>query len=66
MLFVPFGKTIFVSPNNIAHYIDAHGYCPPKEFQRAVMECPEMRSIAYMKALLTTPARQWIQKQSEV
>ena len=62
LLFVPSGATIYVSPNSIAHYIDAHGYCPPPEFQRAVIACPDMRSVAYMRALLTTPARQWIQK----
>jgi hypothetical protein len=62
MLFVPSGSTIYVSPTSIAHYIDAHGYCPPAEFQRAVRECPEMRSLAYMRALLATPVRQWIQK----
>lgn len=65
MLFVPKGSTIYISPTNIAHYIDAHGYCPPAEFQQAVMECPEMRSTAYMRALLATPARQWIQKSHE-
>ena len=65
MLFVPSGSTIYVSPTSIAHYIDAHGYCPPAEFQSAVMECPEMRSLAYMRALLATPARQWIQKTHE-
>jgi hypothetical protein len=65
MLFVPSGSTIYVSPTSIAHYIDAHGYCPPAEFQKAVMECPEMRSMAYMRALLATPAREWIQKTHE-
>ena len=60
MLFVPSGSTIYVSPTSITHYIDAHGYRPPAEFQKAVMECPEMRSLAYMRALLATPARQWI------
>ena len=62
MLFVPNGSTVYVAPTSIAHYIDAHGYCPPPEFQRAVMECPEMRSLAYMRALLATPARRWIQQ----
>ena len=65
MLFVPSGTTIYVSPTSIAHYIDAHGYCPPTEFQQAVMECPEMRSVGYMRALLATPAREWIQKTHE-
>ena len=62
LLFVPSGSTIYVSPTSIAHYIDAHDYCPPAEFRQAVMDCPEMRSMAYMRALLATPARAWIQK----
>lgn len=62
LLFVPSGEIIYISPSSIAHYIDAHGYCPPLEYQRAVMECPEMRSMAYLQALLATPVQQWIQK----
>lgn len=64
LLFIPSGPIIYVSPTNIAHYIDAHGYRPPEAYQRAVMECPDMRSLAYLRALLATPARCWI-KQSE-
>jgi hypothetical protein len=30
-------------------YIDSHGYAPPEEFQRAVLACPPMRSVAYLK-----------------
>lgn len=62
LLFIPSGPTIYISPTNIAHYIDAHGYSPPEDFQRSVLECPEMRSMEYKKALLATPARQWVQK----
>jgi hypothetical protein len=51
-LFVPSpdGK-VFVSPSLVAHYIDAHGYVPPKVFQEAVLECPPMGSLPYRKAL---------------
>lgn len=65
MLFVPSGSTLYVSPTSIAHYIDAHGYFPPAEYQRAVMQCPDMRSMAYMRALLATPAREWVHKAHE-
>jgi hypothetical protein len=64
-LFVPSRGTLFVSPSNIAHYIDAHEYCPPAEFQAAVMACPEMRSSAYLRELLATPAREWLQRMNE-
>jgi hypothetical protein len=35
----------------IVQYIDAHDYQPPAVFQRAVLECPEMRSMAYLTQL---------------
>jgi hypothetical protein len=51
-LFVPSNSFIYVAPESITHYIDAHGYCPPEEFCRAVLECPEMLSMDYLKAML--------------
>lgn len=61
-LFVPNGSTLFISPSSIAHYIDAHQYCPPGDFQKAVLVCPDMRSAAYLRSLLATPAREWLQR----
>ena len=51
-LFVPGDGCLFVAPSLIVHYVDAHGYCPPRVFQEAVMTCPEMRSVDYLKAVL--------------
>jgi hypothetical protein len=51
-LYVPYGGKIFVSPSLIAHYIDAHEYAPPESYQDAVLECPPMRSIEYLRAIL--------------
>lgn len=50
-LFVPASGFAFVAPSLIAHYVDAHEYCPPIEFQEAVLACHEMRSMAYLKAV---------------
>lgn len=51
-LFVPgVDRKVFVAPSLIAHYIDAHEYSPPEDFQTAVLACPEMGSLAYRKAL---------------
>jgi hypothetical protein len=50
-LFVPADDCVFVAPSLIAHYIDAHDYAPPAEFQQAVMNCPAMRSMAYLNML---------------
>lgn len=52
-VFVPgLAQGVFVAPSLVVHYIDAHEYVPPLELQRAVLECPEMGSFAYRKALL--------------
>lgn len=56
-LFIPGEGIIYVAPTAIAHYIDAHEYCPADEFCRAVMSCPEMRSMAYLKAILGNGGR---------
>ncbi len=36
-LFVPDGERAFVAPSLIIHYVDSHMYCPPAEFQAAVL-----------------------------
>lgn len=60
-LFVPGTGMIYVAPIMIAHYIDAHRYQPPSDFIQAVMACPEMRSMAYLKLLLANGGRKLIQ-----
>jgi hypothetical protein len=52
-LYVPHEGKIFVSPSLIAHYVDAHEYAPPQVFQEAVLRCPPMRSIEYLRAILS-------------
>jgi hypothetical protein len=61
-IFIPNGSTVFVAPTNIAHYVDAHEYRPPDEFQKAVIDCPKMRSPAYLERLLATPVREWLKR----
>ncbi len=50
-LFVPADGVIYVSPELIVHYMNAHGYAPPEVFCRAVLACPPMRSMQYLKAI---------------
>jgi hypothetical protein len=50
-LFVPGCNHVFVAPSMIAHYIDAHEYQPPAQFQDAVLSCPAMKSIPYYEKL---------------
>ena len=42
---------IYVAPELIAHYIDAHEYRPPDEFVESVLKCPRMSTKEYFKAL---------------
>ena len=51
-VFVPGDAKIYVAPELILHYIDQHGYAPPAEFQQAVLDCPTMRSVPYLQAIL--------------
>ena len=50
-VYIPTDGRVFVAPSLVIHYIDAHHYQPPDDFQAAVLNCPEMRSMAYLKAL---------------
>lgn len=50
-IYLPSLDALFVCPELIVHYVVAHEYCPPIEFQRAVVACPPMRSMAYFREL---------------
>lgn len=50
-LFVPAADRVYAAPSMIVHSIDAHGYAPPDEFIAAVLACPPMRSIEYLRQL---------------
>lgn len=56
-LFVPGDGLLYVCPELITHYMNAHGYLPPEEFQQAVMACPAMNSMDYKKQLLANGGR---------
>jgi hypothetical protein len=51
-LYLPAGRVVLVAPELIAHYMNAHGYRPPDEFCAALLACPTMRSVPYLKALM--------------
>lgn len=50
-LFIPGDDAMYVCPEMIVHYMNAHGYSPPDAFCRAVLACPPMRSMQYLKAV---------------
>jgi hypothetical protein len=51
-LFVPGAGFVYVAPEMIVHYVDAHSYMPPESFLQALRSCPEMGSDAYLAALV--------------
>lgn len=57
-LVVPGKGCYYAAPSTIVHYIDAHEYAPPPEFVEAVMACPPMRSMEYLR-LVTELAAEW-------
>jgi hypothetical protein len=56
-LFIPGDGFLYVCPELITHYMNAHCYAPPQEFCQAVLACPPMRSMEYLKAVLANGAR---------
>jgi hypothetical protein len=52
-LFIPAHGVAFVAPELVIHYMNAHAYRPPDEFCAAVLSSPEMRSVPYLRAMLS-------------
>ena len=50
-MFIPADRVIYVCPELIVHYMNAHGYAPPAAFCQAVLACPPMRSMPYLRAI---------------
>lgn len=48
---VPDGDRLFVAPEMLPHYIEAHGYRPPDEFITAVMASPLPGTAEYRAAV---------------
>lgn len=64
-VFVPASGFIYVAPSLILHYMDSHGYAPPEQFQRAVLECPPVKSMQYLKAILANGGRGMVEAETE-
>lgn len=58
VLWVPGDGFLWLCSRSITHYIDAHGFCPPSDFCDAVMRCPPLRSMEYLKAILANGGRE--------
>ena len=60
-LFIPYEGTLFVAPELILHYINTHHYQPPEVFCDAVVNCPEMRTMAYRKEIAACGGKELFQ-----
>jgi hypothetical protein len=49
---VPAGPLLYVAPEMVGHYVEAHRYVPPIEFVTAVMKAPLPGSKEYAIAVL--------------
>lgn len=56
-LFVPGDGFLYVAPELIGHYVNAHQYRPPDAFCAAVMKCPDTHGIEYKKLFLMNGGR---------
>lgn len=55
-LFIPGRAFLYVCPELITHYMNAHGYAPPRGFCNAALACPDTRE-EYLRALLANGGR---------
>jgi hypothetical protein len=65
-IFIPHNGKIYVCPELITHYINAHQYLPPNEFIEAVSICPPMRSMDYLKKMLENGGRDLVKLSKEL
>jgi len=56
-VFTPGDGLLFVCPELITHYMNAHHYRPPEQFCESVRLCPPMRSREYFQAILENGGR---------
>jgi hypothetical protein len=60
-LFIPYQEKLYVCPELITHYINAHHYQPPAIFCEAVLACPPLDSMLYKKRLLECGSKELVQ-----
>jgi hypothetical protein len=60
-LLIPGNGFLYLCPELILHYINAHWYQPPEDFCQAVLDCPPTNSMEYKKRLLQNGGRKLVQ-----
>lgn len=61
VIIVPGAGTLYVAPDLITHYINAHGYVPPELFCDAVLSCPSPETHSYSDAVMNQGGRELMQ-----
>ena len=64
-VWIPAEDAVYVAPELVLHYIEAHGYSPPESFIRAVLDCPSQDSAAFRERMRRFPAW-WVEYLSDV
>jgi hypothetical protein len=61
-LWIPTPEVLFVAPELIVHYVEAHVYRPPDIFVEAVLACPAQGSVEYFALMRAFPSpwTQWL------
>lgn len=59
-LWIPTPEVLFVAPEMIVHYVEAHAYRPPRAFVEAVLACPPQGSTDYCNLMRAFPGP-WIE-----
>lgn len=49
--FIAYKETLYIFPDLIVHYIQAHSYLPPTEFIEAVLDSAPQETIEYFKQI---------------
>ncbi len=55
-LWIPTPDALFVAPELIGHYVEAHAYRPPDVFIQAVLASPAQGSVEYFNLMRAFPA----------
>jgi hypothetical protein len=55
-IWIPSEGVVYVAPELVLHYVEAHNYRPPAGFITAVLTCPDQGSDAYRALMRNFPA----------
>lgn len=60
-MLIPGDGVIYACPELITHYINAHWYRPPEQFQKAVLRCADQSSMEFKRRFLANEGSRVLQ-----